>query len=446
MMTVPLEGNAADEQFCYICFASADAGPLERVCRCPTLVHRRCIARWCLYSAGRPEERSCRFCQSTMPDWKSVLTPRGLLLCATPVLSIYFGGTCVRLRVTPGRDGLASFLRQLEGLVGRDIAAVNFVFRCRCPDTGAEIFLQGLQAFEAAMHCACVRAAQRLMQQHAASAAGDASAAGHESAPQLDASGPLSIASSAHPDTSWDRPSEASSTLGGGTASNPQPAAGAGAVSGNAATGTQPCQNPGPMADGAGLHVAVPAVAGGPRSGLATTAPTAAAAAAQEAGLTLQPRAASFPPPIAAAAAAGMPAQLQLRPASDGVPAGSVAYVPPSRRWGMERPAAADNGDAVAVRASLPRGAAVLLSAAGWPSRLRKSISNSGRTGSSRSSSGSVTISSSSSGRTRSSSMSSSRSNSVNAKAPSAGLSPFKAIRSFFRSLSSSAATRGSEH
>ncbi|EFJ48921.1 hypothetical protein VOLCADRAFT_90231 [Volvox carteri f. nagariensis] len=60
------------------------------------------------------------------------------------------------MKVRPGPDGLQAFLRQLALLVGRDVANVNFVFRCRCPDTGAEIFLQGLQAFEAAMHCACV--------------------------------------------------------------------------------------------------------------------------------------------------------------------------------------------------------------------------------------------------------------------------------------------------
>ncbi len=46
------------------------------------------------------------------------------------------------MKVRPGPDGLQAFLRQLEVIVGRDVAHVNFVFRCRCPDTGAEIFLQ----------------------------------------------------------------------------------------------------------------------------------------------------------------------------------------------------------------------------------------------------------------------------------------------------------------
>ncbi len=44
---------------------------------------------------------------------------------------------------------------------------LNACFLAR-PATGAEIFLQGLQAFEAAMHCACVRAAQRSLQQQQA--------------------------------------------------------------------------------------------------------------------------------------------------------------------------------------------------------------------------------------------------------------------------------------
>ncbi|GLC43026.1 hypothetical protein PLESTM_001414700 [Pleodorina starrii] len=160
-----------NEEFCYICFEGATRGPsgevepLVQVCRCPTRVHRRCVARWQLYSAGRREEKSCRFCQDTLPDWKEVLTPRSLPP-AVPVLSIYYNNTCCRMKVRPGPDGLQAFLRQLQAIVGRDVANVNFVFRCRCPDTGAEIFLQGLQAFEAAMHCACVRAAQRsLLQQ-----------------------------------------------------------------------------------------------------------------------------------------------------------------------------------------------------------------------------------------------------------------------------------------
>ncbi|GIL62530.1 hypothetical protein Vafri_16743 [Volvox africanus] len=159
------------EDFCYICFEGATRGPsgelepLVQVCRCPTRVHRRCVARWQLYSAGKREEKSCRFCQGTLPDWKEVLTPRALPP-AVPILSIYYNNTCCRMKVRPGPDGLRAFLRQLEVIVGRDVANVNFVFRCRCPDTGAEIFLQGLQAFEAAMHCACVRAAQRSLQQH----------------------------------------------------------------------------------------------------------------------------------------------------------------------------------------------------------------------------------------------------------------------------------------
>ncbi|GFR52202.1 hypothetical protein Agub_g14741, partial [Astrephomene gubernaculifera] len=158
------------EEFCYICFEGptrkpdGELEPLVQVCKCPTRVHRKCVARWQLYSAGKQEEKSCRFCKGTLPDWKEVLTPSALPP-AIPVLSIYYNNTCCRMKVRPGPDGLQVFLRQLEAIVGRDVANVNFVFRCRCPDTGAEIFLQGLQAFEAAMHCACVRAAQRSLQQ-----------------------------------------------------------------------------------------------------------------------------------------------------------------------------------------------------------------------------------------------------------------------------------------
>ncbi|PNH08209.1 hypothetical protein TSOC_005295 [Tetrabaena socialis] len=130
-----------NEDFCYICFEGATKGadgtpePLVQVCRCPTRVHARCTARWQLYSAGKKEEKSCRFCAQSLPDWRGVLTPRALPT-AVPVLSIYYNNTCCRMRVRPGPDGLQAFLRQLEAIVGRDVAHVNFVFRCRCPDTG----------------------------------------------------------------------------------------------------------------------------------------------------------------------------------------------------------------------------------------------------------------------------------------------------------------------
>ena len=39
----------------------------------PPLLPRRCSAQWQLYNAGREEERRCRFCHETMPDWRWVL-------------------------------------------------------------------------------------------------------------------------------------------------------------------------------------------------------------------------------------------------------------------------------------------------------------------------------------------------------------------------------------
>ena len=33
-------------------------------------------ARWQLHRAGTEEERECRFCRSSLPDWKNVLTPQ----------------------------------------------------------------------------------------------------------------------------------------------------------------------------------------------------------------------------------------------------------------------------------------------------------------------------------------------------------------------------------
>lgn len=152
------------DEFCWICFeGDRHEDPLTRVCRCNTMVHRRCIARWQLYSAGKIEEKSCRFCSHQLPDWRPILTPKNLAP-AVPVLSIYYNGACHKLKVKVGPEGLNTFIKRLEELTGTSVSDVNFTFRCRCPDTGREIYLKGFDAFEAAMHCACVRAAQRATQ------------------------------------------------------------------------------------------------------------------------------------------------------------------------------------------------------------------------------------------------------------------------------------------
>lgn len=55
--------------------APGDAS-LFQPCKCPRMVHPLCLARWQLRSAGRDEEKQCRFCHYCLPDWRISIQTR----------------------------------------------------------------------------------------------------------------------------------------------------------------------------------------------------------------------------------------------------------------------------------------------------------------------------------------------------------------------------------
>lgn len=150
------------ENACWICLSSE--GPLSHPCRCPEdrVVHKKCLARWQLQSAGKSEEHCCRFCQAPYPDWKATLTPANLNP-AIPVVSVQYNGATYRLRVKPGPKGLATFQKQLQAITGLSaLDCMQITFQCRAPDNSQELNFRGISAFDAAMHCASISAAERL--------------------------------------------------------------------------------------------------------------------------------------------------------------------------------------------------------------------------------------------------------------------------------------------
>ncbi|KAI8462876.1 MAG: hypothetical protein J3K34DRAFT_164013 [Monoraphidium minutum] len=161
------ECHDCDENQCWICLGGIEAGDLVQPCSCPRLVHRQCMARWQLTSAGKAEETRCRFCDRVLPDWRPALTP--LELQPKPsVMSVRYRGVTHRIQYTPGPDGLESFLHTLQAIGIKVASASQVTFLCRSPDTGEEMSLRGLKAFDAAAYCASITAAKRL-----ARAAGD---------------------------------------------------------------------------------------------------------------------------------------------------------------------------------------------------------------------------------------------------------------------------------
>lgn len=64
---------------CWVCLdaeGQPEDGPLFQPCNCPRKVHPLCLARWQLRSAGRDEEKRCRFCCHGLPDWRASMQTR----------------------------------------------------------------------------------------------------------------------------------------------------------------------------------------------------------------------------------------------------------------------------------------------------------------------------------------------------------------------------------
>lgn len=167
-MDVPIRpGNWPEEDVCWICLESARIDePLLAPCACPRKVHKKCLARWQLHSAGKDEEKTCRFCAKRLPDWRPILTPDHLKP-ATPVVSVHYNGVCYRLRVKPGPEGYDLFRKQLQRITGMPLLeCMQITFQCKSPDTAQELCFKGISAFDAAMHCASISAAERLVHHH----------------------------------------------------------------------------------------------------------------------------------------------------------------------------------------------------------------------------------------------------------------------------------------
>ncbi|GAX73398.1 hypothetical protein CEUSTIGMA_g851.t1 [Chlamydomonas eustigma] len=110
----------------------------------------------------RREERQCRFCFFTLPDYRPTLL-EGLPEPATPVMSVHFGDQIHLVRVEPGPEGRLKFekdVRTLLGLKHDQAFCVNF--ECHPPgQQNQKLELKGLAAYDAAVFCAGVTAGQR---------------------------------------------------------------------------------------------------------------------------------------------------------------------------------------------------------------------------------------------------------------------------------------------
>ncbi|KAK9815859.1 hypothetical protein WJX72_010869 [[Myrmecia] bisecta] len=155
-----------DVPICWICLDSGkNDARLLQPCKCPRYAHAHCLARWQLQSAGSRKETHCEFCDCELPDWKETLTP----VCgadAPAVMNVNFDGRTYSFEVRPGPDGYKQFTEAIRKAFSLpDDSELNITFTCDEPSTGSLLTLQGAGAYDAAVHCASVSAARRILQQ-----------------------------------------------------------------------------------------------------------------------------------------------------------------------------------------------------------------------------------------------------------------------------------------
>ncbi|GIL89712.1 hypothetical protein Vretimale_16627 [Volvox reticuliferus] len=162
-------GSDSDVDECWICLSSEPPGTLARVCDCPRVSHRECLARWQLTNYGRREENFCRFCNKRLPAlWKPDAAKEAEKeeLRVAPVMAVRYNGPEgtreFKLRVRPGPEGLATFKTHLKEILGFDVGPeFDVTFECQMPSTGSMLTLSGLNSYGAATHCAALLAATK---------------------------------------------------------------------------------------------------------------------------------------------------------------------------------------------------------------------------------------------------------------------------------------------
>ncbi|KAK9804179.1 hypothetical protein WJX73_009336 [Symbiochloris irregularis] len=199
-----------DAPVCWICLdGPSSLACLVQPCRCPRFAHAHCLARWQLQSAGSRKETHCEFCDSELPDWKATLTPK----CgadAPAVMNVNFDGRTYSFEVKPGADGYRNFTEAIrKAFLLPEDSELNITFTCDEPGpciepstpptvdrttikppapvthVGPLLTLQGAGAYDAAVHCASVSAARRILQS-AGSPEGQPAVVGQASIPPLD--------------------------------------------------------------------------------------------------------------------------------------------------------------------------------------------------------------------------------------------------------------------
>jgi hypothetical protein len=79
----------------------------------------------------------CRFCHTELRDWKPVMTEAAGAKVVTPYMRVSFNGKTYKVQVQPGPEGAAAFEKQIRSLLQLpEGLEFDVIFHCRAPGTG----------------------------------------------------------------------------------------------------------------------------------------------------------------------------------------------------------------------------------------------------------------------------------------------------------------------
>ena len=184
----PTRAPPADAEVCWICLEgnTNEKADLIRPCKCPRVVHARCMARWQLQCSGKDEEVHCKFCYQDLPNWRETLfrdvmdddtkedsrrassnataeqQPKPAPDSVNGDIIVKFNNMSFRCRVRTGQEGLDDFMKQIREkckIPEDKMNCLNLTYRCKDPNTGTQMTLEGVNnsAFDAAVLCSAVQ-------------------------------------------------------------------------------------------------------------------------------------------------------------------------------------------------------------------------------------------------------------------------------------------------
>lgn len=136
---------------CWICLDECTT----RSCKCPSVVHPKCLAEWQTNKIGTREEKHCRFCDDELQDWRFVVYPEYANIMKKYV-TFSVQGRSVPVNAELSNE---SFEQIANCILEHPIDSKTIAFKCIIPGQTKCKVLHGIESFHAAVFCKQVQKA-----------------------------------------------------------------------------------------------------------------------------------------------------------------------------------------------------------------------------------------------------------------------------------------------